>query len=277
MGRLLRLDPIVIVGIVISVALTVGVDMWGGASDAESLLAGLVGINITLALDGMVRAERRFHLRRHIESVEWLGSAIIPIMEHTKDIVERYPASPILVEAQQKFRELTTDLDNLRSGRIGRPGGDYEYLIGWANNCRTRLEAVTNILPGLAGSPDWWASEIGRRYWQANLMALNRGVLVSRVFIYAELTDGLRALAAAQSSAGVRVMLLARAAVDPAQHLNMAIFDNSTAWEARMNAHGEIVENLYYVADRDVERLRTVFRICELNAAHTDFDSSPIR
>jgi hypothetical protein len=39
-----------------------------------------------------------------------------------------------------------------------------------------------------------------------------------------------------------------------------------------MNAQGEIIGNLYYVADHDVERLRKVFRRCEFNAAHTDFE-----
>jgi hypothetical protein len=267
MGRLLKLvDPIVVVGIVVSVALAVGMDVWGGASDVESLLAGLIGTNITLALDGMARAERQFRLRRDIESVEWLGSAITPVVEYTRDIAVRYPSSAVLVEARQKFQKLTTDLDTLRYGRISRPGNDYEHLINWVNSCQTQVEAITNILPDGAGSPDWWASDIGRQYWQANLAALKRGVMVNRVFIYTELTDGLSDLMKTQRSAGVKVTSLPCATTDPAQRLNIAIFDNNTAWEARMNARGEIIENIYHVDNREVERLRQVFRHCESKA-----------
>jgi hypothetical protein len=46
----------------------------------------------------------------------------------------------------------------------------------------------------------------------------------------------------------------------------------STAWEARTSPHGEIIENLFYVCDREVERLRTVFRLCEMSSARGDGD-----
>jgi hypothetical protein len=95
---------------------------------------------------------------------------------------------------------------------------------------------------------------------------------VSRIFIYAELNDGLTALVNEQRSAGVTVGLLARNSIDPALHLNMAIFDDTSAWEARMNADGEIIENLFYLAERDVERLRTMFRRCDLNGMYAASD-----
>lgn len=268
MRRLSRLaDPIAVVGIAISVALAVSLDLTNAASGVESLLAGLMGATITLVLDLGARTERGFRLRGQLDAVDWLGPAVLPIVDSAAAIARQYPDSEISAEARRHFRLLAAELDGLRRGRISRPHGDYEHLIGGALACRTRLDAVTNILPDGARGPDWWSSEVGRRYWQANLAALGRGVAVTRIFVHAGLTDALRELVETQRRAGVTVGLVARSDVEPALRLNMALFDDRTAWEARMSADGEIVENLLHVCDSDVDRLRAVFRLAAMNGS----------
>jgi len=59
---------------------------------------------------------------------------------------------------------------------------------------------------------DWWQSEEGRKYWQANLNALDRGVDIERVFIYDTLTPALENLIrehATTVSNGRRIEVLA--------------------------------------------------------------------
>jgi hypothetical protein len=268
MRRLSRLaDPIAVVGIAISVALALSLDLTDAASGVESLLAGMMGATITLVIDLGARAERRFHLRGQLESAEWIGPAVKPVLDHAEAIGRTYPDSEVSAEARRRFRLLATELDGLRHGRISRPHGDCEYLIGGAQSCRDRIDAVTNIHPGGEHGTGWWSSEVGRRYWQANLAALARGVAVTRVFVYSRPTDGLRALVDTQLAAGVTVVLLPRPGTDPALRLNMAMFDDRTAWEARMSADGEIVENLFYVCDGEVDRLRTAFRLAVMNGS----------
>ena len=56
-------DPVALIGITLSIALSVALDLTNAASGVESLLAGLMGITISLRVDSLARAERRFHLR----------------------------------------------------------------------------------------------------------------------------------------------------------------------------------------------------------------------
>jgi hypothetical protein len=52
-------DPVALVGIVMSVAMSLLLDVTDAASGVESLLAGLAGSTLSLVLDSLVRAERR--------------------------------------------------------------------------------------------------------------------------------------------------------------------------------------------------------------------------
>jgi hypothetical protein len=260
-------DPVAIIGIGLSVALSVALDLSGAASGVESLLAGLMGTTISLLVDSLARAERRFHLRTLMEGAPWLTSAISPIVEGTREAIENYPGTRVAVEARRRFDRIRADTEQLRAGRIVRPAGDYQDLVGATRSCTSRLDALTNVMPRASGELSWWTSDFGRHYWRVNLDAIARGVRITRIFAYVAMTEQLAELLDEQRTAGVRVGLLPWGTVDRSLHLNLTIWDGTASWEGRMSAHGEITENLFSVGDADLDRLVNAFETCENVAA----------
>ena len=264
---LLRRDPVAVVGTVLSLALSIALDLTGAASGVESLLAALGGITVALLLDSIVRAERRFQLRQMVEMTPWFGRAVHPLAQGAREIEQLYPGSLIVAETREKFERLREDLADLSRGRIERDGSDYRYLIEPSLRVRYRIEAVTNI--GLESDRlAWWEDDIGRHYWQTNLNALARGVRITRIFTYVEMTPALARIIDEQSAAGVETIVLPHHSVSEALQMNFTVWDDGSAWEARLNARGAIVANIYTVNTHDVARLRAAFQRLTLAAAH---------
>lgn len=251
-----------LVGIALSASLSAVLDLTNLATGVESLLAGLIGTAISLQVDALARAERRFELRGLVRGDPWLAAALTPIVEGTRQAVEAYPDTRIAAEARRRYERFRAETDQLRAGRIVRPDQDFQDLFGATGTATHRLEAVTNVMPRASGELSWWNSDAGRHHWRLNLDALARGVQITRIFIFTELTPELRALVDRQRQAGVRVGLLPSATVSRSLHVNAVLFDGTSAWEARMSAHGEISENVFTVNAGDLERLRDTFATC---------------
>jgi hypothetical protein len=169
-------------------------------------------------------------------------------------------------------------LHDLCDGRILRPRTDYEILMTSTVQCRRTMQAVTNVL---AERPErglgWWNSDTGRRYWQANRRALDNGVRIERVFVYSTMTEELDRLIGEQVDAGVHVTVVQAAALDPALWHNLVIWDGASAWEARLNAGGEIVGNIFTMNDGDLARLTSTFETCAGAARPRDAAVRPAR
>ncbi|HET8660460.1 MAG TPA: hypothetical protein VFM55_15840 [Micromonosporaceae bacterium] len=251
-------DPLTLAGIVLSIAMAVALDLTNVASPAESLLAGLLGTTIALVLDASARAERRFELRHLVRGRPWLGDALTSMAQLTREILDRYPGTEIEADARRRLERLIDELDELRRGRIVQARHDHDHLIAATEACRERIEAVTNILD----EPTWWHSPIGQRYWQANVAALARGVAITRIVVCERLTTKVVALVESQRRAGANVTVVDRRHVDPALHLNVVVWDRRRAWEGRMNAHGDIVANVFVVNEAEVDRVHGIYRAC---------------
>ncbi|MFG1660826.1 hypothetical protein ACGFIY_30235 [Micromonospora chersina] len=263
LGRLVaHTDPVALVGISLSVLLSVTLDLTNAATGVESLLAGLMGITISLVLDSLARAERRFHLRTLLDGPPWLVRATPQVAGALREAAERHAGTRVAAEAQRRFEEFRREAEQLAAGRIIRPGEDDEDLVGATRDCTRELLGLTNVMPRVSGELSWWRGDVGRRYWEANVAALARGVRITRVFTYATLSLELSELVETQRRAGVRVGLLPLGAVSSHLHVNLAVWDGSSCWEAKMTAHGEISENEFSVHPADVERLTRAFRLC---------------
>ncbi|MGW5669284.1 hypothetical protein [Micromonospora sp. NPDC003776] len=263
-------DPVALIGITLSIFLSVTLDLTNAATGVESLLAGLMGITISLLVDSLARAERRFHLRTLLDGPPWLVRATPQLAGAVREAAERHAGTRVAAEAQRRYEEFRLAAEQLAAGRIIRPGDDDEDLVGATRDCARELLGLTNVMPRVSGELSWWRGEIGRRYWEANLAALARGVRITRIFVYATLTDELTDLVEQQRRAGVRVGLLPFAAVGSHLHVNLTLWDGSSCWEARMTAHGEISENQFSVNQADVDRLTRIFRLCADAATFED-------
>ncbi|MEU4554460.1 hypothetical protein [Micromonospora violae] len=263
-------DPVALVGIMLSITLSIALDLTNAASGVESLLAGLMGITISLLVNSLARAERRFHLRTLLDGPPWLVRTTTELAGAVREAVEQHAGTRVAVEAQRRYEQFRVEAEQLAEGRITRRGDEDEDLIGATRTCVHRLDALTNVMPRVSGELSWWRSEIGRRYWEANLEALRRGVQITRVFVYATLSDELSALVQRQRAAGARVGLLPLGVVSPHLHVNLTLWDGSSCWEAHMTAHGEIGENQFSVNRADVDRLTRVFDLCASAATFQD-------
>lgn len=266
-GLVEYLNPVVLTGLGLALALSLGLDVTGAATGVESLLAGLLGATITLLLDATARAEQRFELRGALEATDWLRGEVRSLAAAVREISQQQPAAEIAAETHQRFTRLREGLDDLRQGRIVRPGNDYELLMSATGSCRERMEAVTNLVSSGTGGYRWWRADHGRRYWEANLAALARGVAITRIFICASLTEDVRAIVDEQREAGVNTVLVKADDVDPTARINLVVWDGRRAWTSDMNAHGDTVGNVFCVNDRDLRRLGAAFDAC-LHAGH---------
>jgi hypothetical protein len=256
-------DPIALVGVLLSVGLAVALDLTDVAGTADSFLAGLMGTTLALVLDATARAERRFQLRGMLEAADWLPSLLTRAAASVAEIAERYPDSLAEAEARRRIRNLTEELEELQRGRIIRPHNDYDHLLTGVEHCQRSLDGITNAVR----EPDWWHTELAQHYWRANRAALERGVRIRRIFIYDRLTPELAALVEQQHRAGVQVALAHRRVLDPASNVNIALFDGRSAWQGQMNAHAEIVGNVYLVNRHDVDQLTETFERCWTTAS----------
>ncbi|MGK5675561.1 hypothetical protein ACSNOB_22290 [Micromonospora sp. URMC 106] len=261
-------DPVALIGIALSISLSVTLDLTNAATGVESLLAGLMGITISLLVDSLARAERRFHLRTLLEGPPWLVHAVPPLVTAAREAAEAYPGSRVAEEARRRFERFRVETEQLRAGRIVRPGEDYEDLMAGLRDCVRFMDAVTHVMPRASGELSWWHSDIGRAYWAANVEALERGVRITRIFVHAGISDELSELVETQLRAGVRVGLLRWGAIRPDLHVNLALWDGTSAWEPTMSAHGEISLNQFSVNPGDLERLRTAFAACAREATY---------
>ena len=161
-------DPVALVGITLSVTLSVMLDLSNAASGVESLLAGLMGITISLLVDSLARAERRFHLRTLLDGPPWLVRTTTELAGAMREAAEQHAGTRVAVEAQRRYEQFRLEAEQLAEGRIIRRGDEDEDLVGATRTCVRRLDALTNVMPRVSGELSWWRSEIGRRYWEAN-------------------------------------------------------------------------------------------------------------
>ena len=85
-------DPVALVGITLSITLSVVLDLSNAASGVESLLAGLMGITISLLVDSLARAERRFHLRTLLDGPPWLVRTTTELAGAMREAAEQHGA-----------------------------------------------------------------------------------------------------------------------------------------------------------------------------------------
>src|SRR5437763_12988405 len=99
-------DPIALVGMALSIVVSIVLDLTNAATGVESFLACLMGITISLVLDSTVRAERRFRIRSMIETTPWLSEVLAPLAASTARIEHRYAGTPIAAEARARYAGL---------------------------------------------------------------------------------------------------------------------------------------------------------------------------
>jgi hypothetical protein len=99
-----------------------------------------------------------------------------------------------------------------------------------------------------------WLSDLGSKYWEANLRALQRKVSIERVFIYEDWTADFERIVNQQAEAGVQVWVVESSLADALLRVDMAVWDDSFTYHFELNSEGNPIENIYSVNEVDIAR-----------------------
>lgn len=260
----LKNDPITVFGLLVSLIISVVLVIFDVATPMEGFISGLILTMLSLLVQMMYDARNRAELDQALRQAGWLRGRVTLLTQKTSDLVDKYSDTEIALEAEQRFNSLEREIDGLFRGTIERPGDDYTDLLSATSRSSQEILAITNLVQHDGSDPaTWWVGNVGKRYWEANLDAISRRVKITRIFIYSSIDERVMGLLRQQSDAGVNVRVLDATLVDPSKHINVTVWDSSKAWEAKMNARGAIVKNLFHVNEHDVRRLTMDFRTCD--------------
>ncbi|MDQ3913823.1 MAG: hypothetical protein M3323_00610 [Actinomycetota bacterium] len=217
---------------------------------------GLAGTIISLQIDVIYRLERNSRLLDSIERVRWLR----PLVERMANSLTRIAGGDRLQAfadaARSELERCVAVLEGQASGRFQAPVGE-NILERQTDLARQEILAVSIQSLDIPR----WNNELGRKYWAANLRAIERGVRVERVFVFDEWNSEIEALTAQQATAGVNVSVVSREATPPQLRIDMAVWDRSFTYQFELNSEGEPISNEYSVNEVDIERRVQQFSI----------------
>ncbi|GAB7050919.1 DUF6879 family protein [Catenuloplanes indicus] len=252
-------------GVAGSTALGVLLNLVDWAGPGEAIIVALLGSTLTFVVGAGLRAERRAETHDLVGAVPALRPELTRILALTAQISAQYRDRNAREELRRRCRRFVDELDGLSRGQLRTDAWDAGQLVSRTEQCRRRMQAVTNIT---AVGPGWWTATLGRDYWRANTAAIARGVQITRVFIVADRTEpAFAALLAEQRAAGVRTLVLDHADAPRDLLVNMVIWDDNHAWQAEMNPFGGISGNIFHHDPGTVRRLRDLADAC-IERAH---------
>lgn len=243
------LTPSLVVGTLLSIATALLLLMFDITDLGISFVVGISGMSLSAALDLIDRSE----YASIFKAPSWLRGEVARLGELSQDVL----ALNITV-LEDELRSIVSaavrEAEAVASGRLERNEADARHLLDLAACAKTRIAATTNIAgPGGSSRLEWWDSEFGRRYWLANKAAIARGVKIDRVFIYEALDQRLLDFVESQCAAGVNACLIDVNTVIASHRTNLAVFDDTCAWEARMDAYGHVTRNIFCYHTVDVK------------------------
>jgi len=269
----LLLDPVLLVGIGLSILLGVVFYLREDTAQGLGVVAGLLGGVITLQVQGLVRERRRVEHETKvgamvgaIEKIPWLPDLMAPMLRAAKHVEREYGKTPAQDACRAAFEECLRTLSDLERGHFRAPYGDNGIFHGIITNTK-RLMCATSIP---SADLRWWVSPVGRQYWEVQLEALRRGVEIRRVFIYQEWTDELDTLAREQVTAGVKVRRVQTDQLSAGMRVISAVWDDTCGHELSYNAGGTAVYDSFTVSPSDIHRLRQQFEMIERSAVEFD-------
>lgn len=194
-----------------------------------------------LVNDGFTKISEATELFGLIEASPLGTEVMLQLVRHS---VRIQPGTPSLVFdfAQSEITRMAEFMKELSGGaEVTYDGEDRDWLLALARNARSTIDATSfSTWGGGTGVVDegLWKSDLGQRYLEAQRDAVDRGVVIRRLFIMD--SPGLSSDAevlkacAAQREIGVQVRILDPSAIPAkrrSQLLDFIIFDRVVCYE----------------------------------------------
>lgn len=264
------LTPSLVIGTCLSLISAFALLLFDITDFGVSFLIGLTGTTMAAVIDLLDRTEYASLFRtpawlRH--EIARLGVAAQAAVSHGATVLDE--------ELQAVIARAAGDVEMLANGRMERNASDTRHMLTVTAAASRRIAAVTTVNQrDDIGWINWWSTDFGKRYWQANIDAIRRGVEIHRVFVYDELNDKLSALAAEQRRAGVKVYLISAADITPPYRANVIVWDDTCTWEVRMDAFASITGNVFSYNRLDLARCRELVETLIVRAREGEDDIS---
>lgn len=270
----LWIDPVLAAGTLLSLAFGIAFYFYGELDAvAIATFAGLLGIIITLQIQEITRERRRAEYESRmgaiiatLESSLWLPDLIEPMLASVRKVEQTHSRTPAVDACRQLLERCQAQLADLESGRFRYPYEDNALPLRLCQTLQREFLAIS--VP--ANDLRWWLTPEGRRYWQYQQQALDRGVVIRRVYIHDEWSPELAALAQEQRDAGAEVRRVHRDALPVGARGIIGIWDRTCGVEVTYDASGAAVFYSYSVAEADLDRLRRQFEQVERMAVDLD-------
>ena len=245
-----------VLGIAITIVVAIVVYFVTDEHLLLEIIVVMLGIAIAMQIETLARIERRVERHdRHsrlmaaAESVPWLPHVLEDIAEAARRVVSHPELRPLTEVAQKELEGARDKLEGLRHGQFRADAADPTILFEETDRAQERMRATFLQRYDL----HWWSEPVGRQYWSANVRALERGVEISRVFIYDEWSPELEKIVQEQSAAGVEVMVVPREGIPRDCRVAMVVWDDRLTYQGELNSDGETINVLYSVSKADVE------------------------
>lgn len=252
-------EPIAIIGVLISISVS-AVLFVAGVSTVYSVIIGLCGIIISLSLN-LLSSNRQLeekllntiHLNRQIYKDEWL-------LEHLKSVLNSWEniqsakIHPIFNElAHAQLDEMSSKLKQIASGEIITNGYDYRWLTTLVDEAQNQL-CVTSLV-----NLEWWKSPVGRKYWESNLVALKRGVKITRIFICQEIIPDVLNIASKMHEQGMEIHIAKISELPENLRVDTVISDTNLVWTTSFTPDMFFKEHHISSRKDDIERAYGIF------------------
>lgn len=181
-GLLKWLDPVLLIGLFISIAVATGMIVLGNDT-VQSFIVGLLSTIIALLVDIITRIQRTEYSvleatrLSQIVSDENISPFLLRVAQHYHNI-KAYKFDTYTKLTNDKLTELEAQLRNIALGSATVSSRSiYDYTSEGIRQAKMSIRVVSN-----ADEFEYWRSSRGAKYLSSNQDAIQRGVRFTRIF-----------------------------------------------------------------------------------------------
>lgn len=223
-------EPIAIIGVIISLCISAGL-LIAEVSTIYSFIIGLCGIIISLSLNLLSNNRQleekvlnTIHLNRQLYKDEWLLEKLRSVL-NSWEIIQFAKKHPIFDElAHAEMDEVSSKLKQIASEEIITNGYDYRWLTTVVDEAKHKLCATSLV------NLEWWKSPVGRKYWERNVAALDRGVKIVRIFICKEINSDVFSIARKMQEQGMEIHIAKISELPKNLTVDIVVSDTNLVW-----------------------------------------------
>ena len=249
------LDPIITIGIIVSIAMAI-ILVLVGQDSVISILIGLVITTITLIIDVIARLKES---EKNILQSSVLGISLandpgllFSLQQIVKDYlaVKNHRYKVFSLGATHALEECHNVMHGLVEGHMTVSPLSY-FSFG-----RSGIDQTIDTMKTVQyANPSYWRTKYGEKYFQSNLEAIKRGVKITRIWLQNQGSlDNYRDVIEAQEAAGIRVLVALLDEVPLELHGDYLIADDEMLVKLDLSLDGNSKAESIYIDPIEVQR-----------------------